>query len=121
MLLISRLGATSSWAQIALSLAIVGLGTGIFISPNNSAVMGAAPRHRQGIAAGVLATARSFGMVLGIGIAGAIYTTVLARSTATHNTLFQAIETSFLVAFVFAALGIITSAVRGDGSKEHQT
>jgi MFS family permease len=118
MLLLSRLGGTSPSLQIILSLAIVGLGTGIFVSPNNSAVMGAAPRHRQGIASGVLATARSFGMVLGIGIAGAIYTTILAQGSVEHPTLFRAIQTSFQVIFVFAALGIITSVVRGKGSAE---
>jgi len=79
MLSLSRLGSASPWLQIILSLAVIGLGVGIFVSPNNSAVMGSAPRHRQGIAAGVLATARSFGMVLGVGFSGAIYTTVLAR------------------------------------------
>ena len=115
MLLLSRLGSSSPWVQIILALAIVGLGTGIFVSPNNSAVMGSAPRERQGIAAGVLATARSFGMVLGIGVAGAIYTTILARGSVEHPTLFPAIQTSFLVASVFAALGIITSAVRRKG------
>jgi EmrB/QacA subfamily drug resistance transporter len=114
MLLLSQLGTASSWVQIILSLAVVGLGTGIFISPNNSAVMGAAPRHRQGIAAGVLATARSLGMVLGVGLAGAVYTTVLAHSNEANSTLYHAIHTSFMVAFGFAILGIITSAVKRD-------
>ncbi|HSP35507.1 MAG TPA: DHA2 family efflux MFS transporter permease subunit, partial [Thermoanaerobaculia bacterium] len=66
-------------AAIAGGLAVVGLGIGLFVSPNNSALMGAAPRHRQGIAAGVLATARNVGMVLGIGLAGAVFTTILDR------------------------------------------
>jgi hypothetical protein len=114
MLLLSRLGPVSPWVQIILALAVVGLGTGIFVSPNNSAVMGAAPRHQQGIAAGVLATARSFGMVLGVGFAGAIYTTVLARGSQAAPTLFKAIQTSFLAASIIAVLGIMTSAVRRD-------
>jgi EmrB/QacA subfamily drug resistance transporter len=112
LLLLSRLGATSPWIQFILSLAIVGLGTGVFISPNNSAVMGSAPRQRQGIASGVLATARSFGMVLGIGISAAIYTTVLAQGTPESPTLFRAVQTSFLVVTCFAALGFVTSVVR---------
>ena len=47
--LLSRLGPVSSSADVALALAVVGLGTGIFISPNSSALMGAAPaaRHRR--------------------------------------------------------------------------
>jgi EmrB/QacA subfamily drug resistance transporter len=112
--LLSRLGGASPWIQIILCLAVVGLGTGIFVSPNNSAVMGSAPRHRQGIASGVLATARSLGMVLGVGLSGAIYTTILARGTQAQPTLFQAIQASFLAAFVLASLGILTSAVRKD-------
>jgi EmrB/QacA subfamily drug resistance transporter len=118
MLLLARLGPHSSAIHILLSLGIVGLGTGIFVSPNNSAVMGSAPRNRQGIASGVLATARSFGMVLGIGFSGAIYTTVLARGSTQNPTLFQGIQTSFLAASVFAALGMITSAVRRKGSMD---
>jgi EmrB/QacA subfamily drug resistance transporter len=113
MLLLSQLGPASPSMQIILTLAVVGLGTGIFVSPNNSAVMGAAPRQRQGIASGVLATARSFGMVLGIGISGAIYTTVIAHGNVGDSALFQGFQTSFKVAFVFAALGVLTSLVKG--------
>ena len=73
--LLSRLGPESEIITIMVALAVVGLGTGTFISPNNSALMGSAPKNRQGIAAGILATARNFGMVLGVGIAGAIFST----------------------------------------------
>ena len=109
--LLSGLTATSAVTWIILSLVTVGLGTGIFISPNNSALMGAAPRQRQGIAAGTLATARSFGMVLGAGLSGAIFTTVLAQTP--EGGLFTGIRISFLAAAGVAALGIFTSAVRG--------
>lgn len=118
MLLLSRLGSASPSIQIILALAAVGLGTGIFVSPNNSAVMGAAPRRRQGIASGVLATARSFGMVLGIGISGAIYTTVLAHGNGQHLALFQGFQASFKVAILFAVLGVLTSLVRGKRNQD---
>jgi DHA2 family multidrug resistance protein-like MFS transporter len=49
--LLSRLDAQSDIQSMMLSLAVVGFGTGIFISPNNSALMGSAPHKRQGIAA----------------------------------------------------------------------
>lgn len=93
---------------IAGALAVVGLGVGIFVSPNNSALMGAAPLHRQGIAAGVLATARNVGMALGVGLAGAVFTTVMARGGA----LVSGVETSLLVAAAIAAVGTVTSFVR---------
>jgi EmrB/QacA subfamily drug resistance transporter len=110
--LLSRLDATSSTGAIIVGLAVVGLGTGIFISPNNSALMGAAPRERQGIAAGVLATARNVGMVLGVGLAGAVFTSVLARQAGAPDALFAAARASFVVAAVVAAVGTGTSLVR---------
>jgi len=112
--ILSRVGAQTPLPYVALALAISGLGTGIFISPNNSALMGAAPRRRQGIAAGILATSRSVGMVLGVGLSGAIFTTVMARLPGDQS-FFIAIQTSFLVGSIIAAIGIFTSAVRGIG------
>ena len=118
--LLSRLGADSPNWQIVLSLGIMGLGTGIFISPNNSALMGSAPHNRQGIAAGILATARNFGMVLGVGISGAIFTTIVARGEASgavgeaaKGIFINAIQASLLVAAGVAIIGAFTSAVRG--------
>lgn len=113
--LLSRLGSVSPAAQVMFALAVVGLGTGAFISPNNSALMGSAPRQRQGIAAGILATSRNFGMVLGVGFAGAIYTTVLVHAQPTiggQSAIFNAYQVSFMAASVIAILGTLTSLVR---------
>jgi len=108
--LLSRLGPESGLWLVALGLAVAGAGTGTFISPNTSALMGAAPRARQGIASGVQAVARNFGMVLGIGLAGAIFTTHLAQQTT--NALYEGISMGFLVASGVAVLGAILSAIK---------
>lgn len=106
--LIARLSDGGSLRAIAAALALIGLGIGIFVSPNNSALMGAAPRHRQGIAAGVLATARNVGMVLGIGISGAVFTTVLAHG----GSLTRGVQESLYVGVGMAAMGAVTAFVR---------
>jgi EmrB/QacA subfamily drug resistance transporter len=108
--LLSRLTATSPFSSVVIALAVAGLGTGIFISPNTSALMGAAPRGRQGIASGVLATSRNVGMVLGIGLAGAIFTTVLAQGDAA---LFAASAAAFTAASVIALVGVGVASLRG--------
>ncbi len=111
--LLSRLNGTSPVTQVALALAVAGLGIGLFVSPNNSALMGAAPANRQGIASGILATARSVGMVLGLGFAGAIFTTVLAgREPAAAPWLFQGVRAGLLGCLVVAVLGTILAAFR---------
>lgn len=108
--LLSSLGARTSLWYTGLALAVAGLGTGIFISPNTSALMGSAPRQRQGIASGVQAVARNVGMVFGIGLAGAIFTTHLALGT--PEALYQGIDQGFVVAGGVAVLGIIVSAIK---------
>jgi MFS family permease len=101
----------SLWA-IAGGLAVVGLGIGTFVSPNNSALMGAAPRNRQGIASGVLATARNVGMVLGVGVAGAVFTTVVSHATPGSSALVAGVRASLLVAAGLALAGAGSSALR---------
>jgi hypothetical protein len=59
-----------------------------------------------------MATARNLGMVLGIGLAGAIFTTHLAQNTS--DALYQGIEMGFLVAAGVAVLGVGMSAAKTD-------
>jgi MFS family permease len=100
---------TALW-YTALALAVAGSGTGTFISPNTSALMGAAPKTHQGIASGVQAAARNVGMVLGIGMAGAIFTTHLAQNT--PQAFYQGIAMGFLAAAGVAVVGILMSAIK---------
>lgn len=117
LLLLSRLGPDSSLLEVVGALSVVGLGTGIFGSPNNSALLGAAPRRRQGIAAATLATARNVGMALGVALGGAIFSTILARHGVASGpaALFEAIHVAFLVACGIAVVGFASTWVRGDG------
>jgi EmrB/QacA subfamily drug resistance transporter len=101
--------------QVPLALAVCGLGSGSFTAPNNSRLLGAAPRNRQGIASGVLAAARSVGMVLGVGIAGAVYTTVLVRGDADGNT--AAVVGGLRVSAAVLALALATSWLEGRGER----
>jgi EmrB/QacA subfamily drug resistance transporter len=113
--LLSQLTLTTHYGFAVLGLAICGLGTGLFVAPNNSALMGDAPRNRQGIAAGVLALARNVGMVLGIGFAGAIYTTMLVRGNQSDPVvLVHAFDISLLFTSGVAFLGAVISYARGD-------
>jgi hypothetical protein len=51
----------------------VGLGLGLFQSPNNSAVLGAVPRHRLGVASGLLSITRIVGQTTGIALLSAVW------------------------------------------------
>ncbi|MHB1354367.1 MAG: MFS transporter [Anaerolineae bacterium] len=72
-LLMNQLHESSSIVQYALIVAPIGLGMGIFQSPNNSAVMGTAVRERLGIMSGLLAVTRSLGQMLGVATLGTLW------------------------------------------------
>lgn len=66
-------GSGDSLGSVALRLALLGAGMGLFQPPNNSAVMGSLPRERLGTGSGMLATSRNLGMVTGVSLAGALF------------------------------------------------
>ncbi|MHB8840366.1 MAG: MFS transporter [Candidatus Aquicultor sp.] len=109
---LSRTSVGSGLIPVALLLGLFGLGAGLFQSPNSSAIMGAVPRHRLGIAAGMQATMRNVGMVLGVAMAGAIVATFAPAGTGDLH-LASAIRIAFASGSVIAAVGVITSLVRG--------
>ncbi|CAG0981566.1 Riboflavin transporter RibZ [Anaerolineales bacterium] len=112
--MLSRLTPDSPIVYVVAGLAISGLGSGMFVAPNNSALMGAAPHNRQGIASGVLALARNVGMVLGVGLTGAVFTTLLAQGQSDNPiTLVHAVDAGLLFATIMALLAAVTSFARG--------
>ncbi|MBN1341319.1 MAG: DHA2 family efflux MFS transporter permease subunit [Phycisphaerae bacterium] len=58
----------------------LGIGMGLFQSPNNSAVMGAVSRDRLGLASGLLALSRTLGSMTGIPLCGLIFTSHVAAA-----------------------------------------
>lgn len=81
---LSNLGQSAPYLQIAIGLGLVGLGGGMFWSPNSSAAMGSAPRDRLGVAAATLATLRNSGMVTSF----ALILAVIANAMP-HNQMMQ--------------------------------
>ncbi len=70
---VSTLDSQTSAQGYVLRFLPVGIGLGVFQSPNNSAIMGAAPRNRLGIASGMLAVNRTLGQITGIAVMGALW------------------------------------------------
>jgi MFS family permease len=111
--LLSRLNVETPLPLLVANLALIGVGVGLFNAPNSSAVMGGVPSARRGVAAAILSTARTLGNTLGLGLAGAIFTTALAGREMTDPTyVIQAVSVGFATASALALLGAMTSAAR---------
>ncbi len=104
---------------IIAAMALLGVGAGLFQSPNNSAIMGSVPRAHLGVGGSVLATMRNLGMAMGITISSVVAAATMRGFLRLHPTLqtpalLHGIATAFLIGAVFAAFGAVTSAVRAD-------
>jgi EmrB/QacA subfamily drug resistance transporter len=71
---------TPYW-QAGLWLLLVGIGSGMFNSPNTAAMMGAVPAYRRGIAAGARTLVQNTGAVLSIAFVLAIVTSAVPKAT----------------------------------------
>jgi EmrB/QacA subfamily drug resistance transporter len=91
---------------LVLSLALVGLGAGLYVAPNTALIMGAAPRDRQAMAGAMAATARNVGMTLGIALAAS-----LGAPLGFRRTLFVAAGLAGLA----AGLGLVRPVARSGG------
>lgn len=101
----------SSFWQIAPGLILLGVGSGMFQSPNNSSVMSSVRRDQLGIAGGLNALVRNLGMILGASLSVLLFENRQAAflSGVSHPTEYQTAST-FVSAFhvVMLAAAVIT-------------
>ncbi|SMC35036.1 MFS transporter [Sporomusa malonica] len=103
------------------SQALMGLGNGLFQSPNNNSVMSAVEPRQFGVAGGINALARNFGMVCGTALAVSIleYRRAASLSGISQPTADQQVtafmagyQEALLVGACLAVLGVVISLKR---------
>jgi MFS family permease len=124
-LLMTRLGSHPHPIMIALDMALIGMGVGIFHPPNNSSLIGAVPKDMLGVAAAISMMAKNIGTSISIAVAGMAHSyffshhlaylhqvesgTAAIRQTAS---IYSFQNTLFLI-LPIVCIGIMTSLIRG--------
>ena len=128
--LLSTLGINSRIILIILYAGLCGLGSGLFQTPNNSAIMGSVTNDKRGTASAMIATMRNLGMVLGVAFSGAIFSSrqnylneFLSSQGLLNPELFiksfsGALKITFISAAFLAAFAAIVSLTRGPLNKK---
>jgi MFS family permease len=115
--LFSFLGPGTSFGFIIGSLVCLGLGFGLFSSPNTNAVMCSVERRHLGIASAALGTARLTGQMLSVGISMMVFALVMGRARI-EPAVYPLFLRSARIAFVFFAVlcvaGVFASLARGN-------
>jgi MFS family permease len=112
----------------------LGLGLGLYQSPNNTAIMSSAPKRHLGVASGLLALSRTLGNTSGVPLAGALFTAVVLASaglgagalitSAPPEALVQGMRYTYAAAagidLTAAILAIIAWRIAGKRSRQDQ-
>lgn len=114
-LLISTFNTELTIINYMMAIIPYGLGIGMFQSPNNSAIMGAAPKDSLGIASGLLSLSRILGQTLGVPLVGGIFSFVTLNNTELITDVTHApIESLILgtqITFLFIGVLLLISTV----------
>lgn len=93
----------------------LGLGIGIFQSPNNSAIMGSVPPEYAGVGGGLLTLTRLLGQVTGIAVLGSLWATRVAAAggppDAAEATAIQQMTGLHDVIIVMSVLVLLSAAL----------
>ena len=111
------IGSETSITDIIIGLAVLGLGFGLFSSPNTNVIMGSVERKFYGVASATVSTMRLIGQTMSIGIATLVFALLLGRVQITPQqfpALLNSIHICFVVFTVLCFIGIFVSWYRGD-------
>jgi EmrB/QacA subfamily drug resistance transporter len=110
LLALLRPGATG----MVIILALLGLGLGLFTSPNNAAIMGSVPAHQAGMASGILNMSRGMGTALGLAVTSLIFTVSGGDAGGSSAAGHAFSVTALALAGVAVAAGVV-AALRPNG------
>ncbi|MFC1817433.1 MFS transporter [Thermodesulfobacteriota bacterium] len=108
LVLLANMGPDVSLTNVFLRLSLLGVGIGLFASPNINFVLSSLPPDKLGTASGTLNTFKSLGGILGLVLVGSI----LAGGTVAAGFAGQ-LKGAFLALSIVGFLGVVVSASRG--------
>ena len=110
------IGAETPVWLVAAQLGLIGLGIGIFVTPNSVVIMGSVDKKKYGVASGMIGTMRTLGMVTSITTATLTFSLLMGGQSVTRQSLpsfLQSMRICLVIFAVFSCLGILASLGRG--------
>ncbi len=118
LLLLSSINANSSILYLVLTLAIMGIGSGLFESPNNSLIMASVPAIKRGTSSAMLATSRGLGMTIGLAISSSIYAArkaqYLTQGTTAATAAIGGFQDALIIVAYICIAGVIINLLAGN-------
>mgnify|MGYP000859084406 FL=1 len=114
---LAALSETTPVAAIIVILAVLGVGVGLFSSPNTTAVMGSVGKRYYGSASAMVAMMRSLGMMMSMGLVLVVFAVIMGSTVVTPAIFPEFLASVNLIFLIFAVLsvfGIFLSLKKND-------
>lgn len=107
---------TTGLYSIAASLVLLGVGFGLFSSPNTNAIMSSVEKRYLGIASGMVGTMRLLGQMFSMGVAMTIFAILIGRVAISGENLpefMHSLRVAFTIFSFLCCAAVFVSLVRG--------
>jgi len=132
---LTTIGPTTPYWELAGLMALMGGGSGFFVSPNTNAIMSSVEPHTRGAAAGILSMLNNTGQMLSIAIVFPlalasvpiaammqvfIYGGGMSKFPSALAMFLHGLHFAFLVSFILSAIAMVVAALRPSHGSRHE-
>jgi EmrB/QacA subfamily drug resistance transporter len=115
--LLTFLSLDTPMTLVIVALVVLGLGFGLFSSPNTSALMGAVERRHYAVASGLVSLMRTFGQMVSMGMVIILFAVNLGEAAITpalYPRFLTSMRQILVISAVLCGLGVFASLARGN-------
>lgn len=110
--------------QLIAGLALLGIGIGMFGSPNNNSIFASIPKEKAGYAGGFIATNRNLSFALGTAGSAVIFSFLLSiapKTMAFNSAYIYALNKVYIIAAIITVIAFIISIISRLGDSDTNT
>jgi EmrB/QacA subfamily drug resistance transporter len=114
--MLAFLGSDTNLTLVFASLFVLGVGFGLFSSPNSNAIMSSVERKYYGVASGAMGTMRLTGQALSMALILLLFSVLIGQvqiSPAYYPDFLKSMQISFIIFAALCCAGVFASATRG--------
>lgn len=116
LLLFIPISIQTSFISVISNLIILGVGFGLFSSPNTNAVMSSVSKEYYGVASATIGTMRLSGQMLSLGIVMLCFSIIMGKTRITeavYPEFIKSLQIIFIIFSIISVFGIFASLARG--------
>lgn len=115
-MIMNQIDLDTTTLRVSIALLLIGIGFGLFSTPNNSAIVGAVPKSEVGVASASMNLSRTVGNLFGMSLVNLMIQYYLGDSTIDETqieALMLTVSLALKMSLIFVIVAVFVSSMRG--------